>query len=280
MTNGIVIGNDELLFKYVSADRAMMCLPEIGDGALRATQPAAMNDAFECAASKLFLDMDRGEGNRQLASTLTKIQPRNPITEKDVENARARHGSLYMGELFRQQLSTRFGIVSFSKNPFHPLLWSHYTVDGSGFAIGYRAGDLKNLTNAGVHLRPVRYVDEPYLLMSMPDSDFAQRLLYYKSSHWKYEDESRLIVELDLTVGTGQRDRHEIPVNLFRIPNDVVRKVYYTERTPDRFVSTIDGRLEAPNNRYGVRRATKLVLAEHAYGYEEMNANAIRESQR
>ena len=33
----------EILYKYVSAERALLCLPEIGDGALRATQPAALN---------------------------------------------------------------------------------------------------------------------------------------------------------------------------------------------------------------------------------------------
>ena len=45
VTEEIEIGDQEL-FKYVSPERAMTCLPEIGDGALRATQPAAMNDPF------------------------------------------------------------------------------------------------------------------------------------------------------------------------------------------------------------------------------------------
>ena len=272
----IEIGDKELLFKYVSAERAMTCLPEIGDGALRATQPAAMNDPFECATTKRFVETDRERGNRELATTLSEIQPRNPVTEEDVDEARVHHGSLYMGELYRKQLSTRFGIVSLSADPFHPLLWSHYTLDGSGFAIGYKAATLGSLTTSGVNLRPIRYIEKPgividYRVLSTPESNLVH-LMRCKSDHWEYESEWRLIVELDLTIGTGERDRHGQPVNLFRIPNTAVGKVYYTERTPKQIVSEIDRRLQAPNNRYSVRQATKLVLSESAYRYEEEDA--------
>ena len=275
MTEEIEIGDQEL-FKYVSPERAMTCLPEIGDGALRATQPAAMNDPFECATTKVFVETDRERGNRELARTLTGIQPRNPVTEEDVEEARVHHGSLYMGELYRQQLSTRFGIVAFSLDPFHPLLWSHYALDGSGFAVGYKVAVLKGLTSSGVHLRAIRYIPKPgyvmgYGVLSTPESNMVQ-LMRCKSDHWEYEKEWRLIVELDLTIGTGERDRHGQPVNLFRIPNAAVGKVYYTERTPKRVVSEINRRLQVRNNRYGVGRASKLVLAESAYRYEEADA--------
>ena len=97
VTNEIAIGDEVLLFKYVSPYRAISCLPEIGDGALRATQPAAMNDPFECAMSRRFVDKDLERGNRELALTLTEIQPSNPIKEEDIAEARVHHGSLYMG---------------------------------------------------------------------------------------------------------------------------------------------------------------------------------------
>ena len=50
----------DLLYKYVSAERALTCLPEIGDGTLRATQPSALNDPFECSVYKLFVEADEG----------------------------------------------------------------------------------------------------------------------------------------------------------------------------------------------------------------------------
>ena len=238
-----------------------------------------MNDPFECATMMKFVETDRERGNRELALTLTRIQPRNPVTEEDVDAARAHHGSLFMGELHRQQLSTRFGIVSLSADPFHPLLWSHYALDGSGFAIGYKAEVLKSLVSSGVHFVPIRYIPKPgyvigYRVLSAPASNMVQ-MMRCKSDHWEYEREWRLIVELDLTIGTGDRDRHGQPVNLFRVPNAAVGKVYYTERTPERFVSEINRRLQAPNNRYGVRQATKLVLAKSAYRYEEADATEL-----
>ena len=37
----------DILYKYVTVQRALTCIPELGDGTLRATQPAALNDPFE-----------------------------------------------------------------------------------------------------------------------------------------------------------------------------------------------------------------------------------------
>ena len=72
MTGGGEVSEYERLFKYVSAERAMTCLPEIGDGALRATQPAALNDPFECTKTKIFVEKDREAGNRRLASSFNR----------------------------------------------------------------------------------------------------------------------------------------------------------------------------------------------------------------
>ena len=102
MTDEIDIGDEELLFKYVPPARAMTCLPEVGDGALRATQPATMNDPFECTVSKIFVESDRDRGNLVFARTLTEIQRRNPVSPTDVEAAWSQYGSLYMGELYNR----------------------------------------------------------------------------------------------------------------------------------------------------------------------------------
>ena len=44
------------LYKYMIAERVLTCLPEVGDGTLRATQPAALNDPFECAVRAAFIE--------------------------------------------------------------------------------------------------------------------------------------------------------------------------------------------------------------------------------
>ena len=261
-----------VLYKYVTADRALACLPEVGDGALRTTQPAALNDPFECHVSPTFVERDHAEGNAGLAHALTKLHETVPVTPDEVARARDRYGSLFLRELLAQQMSRRFGIISFTTDPRHPLMWSHYTVDGFGFAIGYRVPEIEGLAGGGDRLRRVNYSPDPdwlphWSVIVVPESNIYESLCH-KSSHWKHEAEWRLIVDLGKTIGTGQSDRHGHPINVLRIPNPAVVEVYYTERTHTSAVGTIQSRLASANNRYGVERATKLILSERAFAYE------------
>ena len=261
-----------LLYKYVTAKRALACLPEVGDGALRATQPTALNDPFECHTLKTFVERDRAEGNKKLASVLTELHKTVPVTPEEVDAARDTYGSMYMRELLVQQMSRRFGIISFAIDPFHPLMWSHYTVDGSGFVIGYRVSELRRLTENSERLRAVTYSTKPAFLLGYrvpiePESNIFA-LLCHKSSHWEHEKEWRLVVDLDKTIGIGKSDRHGQPINVVSIPNSAVAEVYYTERTAASTVKEIERRLASTNNRYGVKRATKLILSEKTFGYE------------
>ena len=225
----------DVLYKYMTSERALTCLPEVGDGTLRATQPAALNDPFECAVNPIFI-MDEGEANREFARVLSDIHGTAPVTERDVALAREQYGSLYLRNLFTQQVSQRFGIVSFASDPRHPLMWSHYTSDGSGFVVGYDVEFLRWLSSREGSLREVQYGQEKaiiigYAVLGSPD-DNLNGLLSLKSDHWSYESEWRLIVELDETIGTGLRDFRRLPVNLLRVPNEAVVSVYHTERTP------------------------------------------------
>ena len=263
----------DILYKYVSAERALTCLPEVGDGTLRATQPSALNDPLECAVMILFVDGDDPARNHECARVLTMINENSPVTADQVSRARERHGSLYLRELVANQYSTRFGVVSFSEDHLNPLMWSHYTTDGSGFAIGYHSHELRKLSSRPEGLRPIIYMrDLPpfmdYMPLAQPETNM-DIILSMKSDHWSYEREWRLIVELNETIGTGQKDRHDQPINLVRVPNRAVVSVHYTERTPPETVALVSERLANPNNRYGATRPTKLVLSPERYGYEE-----------
>lgn len=263
----------DILYKYVTSQRALTCIPEVGDGTLRATQPASLNDPFECAVTPVYVFRDEAEENGQLAEVLTEINVNKPATAEDVRLAREQYGSLFTRQLFAEQLSTRFGIVSFSAQPRHPLLWSHYTTDGSGFVMGYDTGMLSKLASSVEWLRSVTYGDRPPPIMGpnvlvSPKSNLP-KLLSAKSTYWSYEDEWRLIVELNKTVGTGSTDQHGQPINLVRVPNEALVSVYYTERTPDDTVKLISDRLKDKNNRYRAQNPRKLILSSMAYGYEE-----------
>ena len=278
----------KILYKYVTAERAMTCLPEVGDGTLRATQPIALNDPFECAMS-FFVNDSKGMGEEAevdaaYARALTDIHPESAVTSCMVSQARETYGSLYARELLANQLSNRFGIVSFSADQLNPLMWSHYTTDGSGFVIGYDPREFRKLARTRDRLQPVQYDTQPCLLgvsfdpVGMSDgsrsSDFDWSfLLIRKSQHWDYEQEWRLIVDLDQTIGTGQKDLHGQPVNLVRVPNEAVVSVFYTERTPHEAVDELRKRLANPNNRYTAEPLRKLMLAPNSYSYVEEKLN-------
>ena len=263
----------DILYKYVTITRALTCIPEVGDGTLRATQPAALNDPFECAVRTSYVFKDKVEENRELAKVLTNINDSKPVSEEDVSRSRRKYGSMFTRELFTQQVSTRFGIVSFTTLPYHPLMWSHYTTDGSGFVIGYDFEELSKLTDPCGWLMSVRYGEEPAtiidpIVLVSPESNLP-KLLSVKSKHWDYEDEWRLIVELSRTIGTGKTDQHGQPINLVQVPNEAVVSVYYTERTEPEAVNLIQDRLADKNNRYRAGKPRKLVLSSSTYGYEE-----------
>ena len=260
-----------LIYKYVSSEHIFACLPDMGDGTLRATQPSALNDPFEGAVLKTFIEQGEEEGNTELSGILTELNPTSVVSVADVAEARLVYGSLYLRELLSKQLSKRLGVVSFSTNPRHPLMWAHYTGDGSGFAIGYDMAQLVKLSSREGWLRPVVYRDRPSLILGYPvlNEENINALLSHKSNHWSYEREWRLIVELNETIGTGYTDRHDQPINLLRIPNEAVMYVYHTERTPVEIVDGVRKRLEDPNNRYRAKHLIKLVLSEGEYGYED-----------
>ena len=221
----------------------------------------------------LYIFRDETEENCELAKVLTRINERKPITAEDVRHARLEHGSLFTRQLLTQQLSTRFGIVSFTTNPFHTLMWSNYTTDGSGFVIGYDMDVLGTIAGQEGYLRRVNYLDQlpPFIgpaAFAYPESNLPI-MLSMKRGHWSYEDEWRLIVELSRTIGTGEVDQHSQPINLIQVPNEAVVSVHYTERTPRETVALIQDRLADTNSRYRVRSPRKLILSATSYGYEE-----------
>ena len=261
-----------LLYKYVSAERALTCLPEAGNGALRATQPSALNDPFEGAVVPSFAEEGTPDDNEQLAKILTTLHGATPVTATDVAVARTTYGSMATRELFLRQTSQRFGLVSFATEPDHPLLWSHYTIDGSGFAIGYNVEELGHTArNVGGILDRVEYERKPPIILGYKvlNLENVRVLLTRKSRSWDHELEWRLIAELEKTVGTGKCDAHGQPINLVPIPNRAVQKIYYTERTPTDAVEKVKRRVANPNNRYQVGQFIKLVLSPNRYHYEE-----------
>ena len=220
------------------------------------------------------IDQNGAERNHDCANVLSRINPATPISEECVRSARNTFGSQFMRELFVKQVSKRFGIVSFCRCPYHPLMWSHYAEEGAGFVIGYNESEIRKIARKPEDLRPVQYGEEPPSILGPTNlSDEAERpiqmLLSQKSCYWRYEGEWRLIIELKRTIGTAKTDGRGHLINLLPIPNRAVVSVYYTERTCKKTVDLVKCRLEDENNRYRAERPEKLVMSHAYYGYEK-----------
>lgn len=107
------------------------------------------------------------------------------------------------------KIAQRFSsVVCFSEKIDSILMWSHYSYNHTGFALGYdlRPLLLPNIINVGLY--PVIYSDKRYnaeefllylfgSLMQLPikeaDKMSSIKLLLYKSLEWQYEQEWRVI---------------------------------------------------------------------------------------
>ena len=260
-----------VLYKYIPADRAVEVLPENGNGALRATQPAALNDPLECATRSSAIYPSEDKEVHEMVEVLNWIVPEHSLKNSDVQLSRRQLGTQAWNDLLRKQLSLRFGVVSFSSSALHPLLWAHYADSGAGVVIGYRVSVLKTITTGYERLGAVQYSDEPPTSgghVIFKDEGNLHAILLTKASYWEYEQEWRLTLELKNTVGTGKSDRNGHSINIRQIPNEAVTEVYFTERTPKSTVETIKTRLKNPSNRFRAEAPRKVILAPDKYGYE------------
>ena len=260
-----------VLYKYLTAERAVKALPDNGNGSLRATQPAALNDPLECATRCSAVYSSDDKIVNVMVEALNSIVPGHRLTIREVHLSRRQLGTQAWNELCRKQLSLRFGVVSFARSALHPLLWAHYADSGTGVVIGYRVSVLKTVIKGLEQLGAVKYFKKPPFTLGhnfFKDESNLHEVLLTKASYWEYEQEWRLTVELKNTVGTGENDRAGHSINICPIPNEAVTEVYYTERTPDTMVDTIEARLRDPNNRFTADVPRKLSLASDRYGYE------------
>ena len=262
-----------VLYKYMSAERAIEVLPEGGNRALRATQPASLNDPLECATRCAAIYPSNDVEVREITDALNSIVPEHPLKNSDVQLSLRQLGSQAWNDLFRGQLSRRLGVVSFSESALHPLLWAHYADSGAGIVIGYCVSMLKKIVTGYERLDTVQYYDEPpfnFGHIVFQDEENLHAVLLTKASYWKYEQEWRLTLELKHTVGTGKNDQNRYPINICPIPNEAVTEVYFTERSPRYTIETINARLQNPINRFQAEVSQKLVLASDEYGYKTL----------
>ena len=260
----------KIIYKYMSADIAQKALSKDDSVLLRATQPASLNDVFECSTVRDSSEL------QEMVDALNRVCPEFPLSVSDILNAQEELGDRAWNHLFRKQLSYRLGVISFSLDNTNSLLWAHYADEHRGFAVGYDVTYIMTKVigrNRNDKLDVVSYEDNPLSInkrddMLLGQDDILHTILLRKSSLWKYEQEARIIVDLRNTDRTHEVDRNGYPIHLFSIPNEAVATVYCTERTPESAIEKIEERLRDMGSRFGCSIVQKLILSSNSYRYE------------
>jgi len=114
---------------------------------------------------------------------------------------------LSLTNLNRETLDKNYGILSLTKTKDNLVMWAHYASDHSGFLIEFNDflwTPPDNLIRHSIRFEEVKYSRErPYFdsLVNQLQSENLLENFYYeslitKSIHWKYENEIRLINNL------------------------------------------------------------------------------------
>ena len=246
----------QVLYKYTPAHRLDHVLPDQKPCSFRATPPNELNDINEINYKTSFVDdeSNREEINREFALALTELFSTSPISVDDVERYREKNPFGYGAEMTCDQLSNRYGVTSFSTKRNDVRMWSHYTDDCRGVAIGYNVDRwVTHLLGTSI-IRQVRYADELPMIMGprVVNQENAYAFMSSKGAAWEYEQEWRLITELSNTQRSGNN------ISVITVPQDSVSSILITDRTPQDTVDLIVQRLNNPSNGYRIWWIDKL----------------------
>lgn len=88
----------------------------------------------------------------------------------------------------KSQISKRNGLLCFSEDKYNPVQWAHYADNHKGLCLGFEIPDYL--------LHKVKYVSERLARETLDQPNCNETLLTTKFSHWNYEQEQRMILEL------------------------------------------------------------------------------------
>ena len=89
----------------------------------------------------------------------------------------------------KSQISKRYGLLCFSVDKYNPVQWAHYAEKHKGVCLGFDIPEKK--------LKKVKYVAERLARETLDQPDCNEKLLTTKFNHWSYEQERRLIIDLN-----------------------------------------------------------------------------------
>ena len=168
---------------------------------------------------------------------------------------------------FRNRFSRKYAILSLTRTPFNPLMWSHYADSYKGMVIGIDV-EKAGLDNASKYVIPTTKGEIRYLkttpqkankanldvMLSIGDSDkmnweqqesILKHALLYKMQEWAYEEEIRVVKNIT----AAQFSYHYGSKKNVVLDNDIwtriqlpTRPIYTLELPEDAIVSVTSGK--------------------------------------
>lgn len=182
------------LFKYMSADRLIDTLRR---PSIRFTQPAELNDPYEC-----HLTLDRRALLAHYREFRRQSEPGISKARLGEACAMAEQQLVIDALLHYRERRNGLGVVSLSEDPLQLLMWAHYADEHRGAAIELDIAHpaLRPQSNGGAEYSDIRKVEYTQNKVSgIPTPDTIVRVLSTKSTEWSYEREWRLVRTLNLT---------------------------------------------------------------------------------
>lgn len=220
-----------ILYKYVSFSAAKAMIESSSLGFSRADD---LNDPFEC--SSLVFDDTPSLTSSQIAMAL------------------------------KSRISTKFGVLSLTRQPLNPLMWAHYGDSHKGVVIGIDT-EVADLNSSCTSIISAQYGDVRYTatqptnsikltdfdrfmtddfeleLFEAHSSNFMARSYLYKSLEWAYEEEVRIVKDVrsitkasilkkkvcEYSNEQGEWNKISIdgrPIHCLKVPENTFCKVY------------------------------------------------------
>lgn len=98
--------------------------------------------------------------------------------------------------LMKDELSTKRGILCFSRSWHNPVQWSHYAAKHTGLCLGFDIPD-EHLCAVNYSSKRLAIEVERFQQPHQFSLDLAKQLLFTKYSHWRYENEVRAFATLE-----------------------------------------------------------------------------------
>lgn len=175
----------------------------IFEGQVYLSEASNLNDPFDCLVyinHKVYIEY--------MFQTVCKIFP-----QMDRKVLRETVVASVDDEIDNQisDMKKKFRIACFTENSISPLMWAHYADSHKGFCIEYDLTRIPEGYRFGI--LPVIYSDKRYDVTNAVvtrNTNLLMNPYYFKSSHWKYEKEWRMVITENLVAdGEYYADFHK-----------------------------------------------------------------------